>query len=73
MAEDKIKQIKTLIESNIFSEEITHALWYAIDCMRYTDEITGLNNCNTCKHKDSCSHSPRIGEITRINCFLYEK
>ena len=28
------------------------------------------NNCNTCKRK--CEHRPELGEIVRVNCFMWE-
>ena len=28
------------------------------------------NNCNTCKRK--CEHRPRLGEVVRVNCFMWD-
>ena len=29
-------------------------------------------NCNTCERKN-CEHRPQLGELVRVNCFMWEK
>ena len=36
------------------------------------EEISKLNNCNTCR-ADKCPYRPKWGERVRINCPLYIK
>ncbi|MCR5566007.1 MAG: hypothetical protein K6F61_04085 [Clostridiales bacterium] len=28
------------------------------------------NNCNTCKRQ--CEHRPELGDVVRVNCFMWE-
>ena len=40
-------------------------------CLRYTDQMIGLPDCNTCK-KGNCEYRPGWGEPVRVNCFMWE-
>lgn len=34
--------------------------------------ISNLTDCNTCSSKKDCPHAPKLGEMTRINCYLWK-
>ena len=54
-------------------EEIVKALYRVADCIRFTEMIGKLNNCNDCGKKNTCEHRPEWGQTVRYNCFEWEE
>lgn len=55
------------------SESFTEMLLYAVDCIRYTEQISALHDCNDCGDMRNCKYCPKPGEFTRINCPLWKE
>lgn len=55
------------------SKEIRQALTIISDSLWLAENIEDLPNCNNCRHKDDCPYCPKAGEMSRINCFAWEK
>ena len=53
------------------AEEFARMLRHAADCITYTNKVTSFHDCNDCGKKD-CKYRPKLGEMTRINCPLWE-
>ena len=57
------------IEQN--AEEFARMLNYVADCITYTHKVQSYKDCNTCKDR-KCKYRPKLGEMTRINCFAWK-
>lgn len=54
------------------AKKITRMLLYVVDCINYYQTMSSCNDCNDCGKKLKCEYEPKAGEITRINCPLWE-
>lgn len=54
-------------------EDFTRMLYYAADCIRYTERLRKYHDCNDCANRKECRYVPEIGEMTRINCFAWKE
>ena len=43
----------------------------AISALMFTEKIAKLHNCNDCRIKYICPHSPNWGDTVRYNCFRW--
>ena len=48
--------------------DLSNILYRIADIIRAYEEISELNNCNTCGRKN-CQNKPIAGQMIRINCF----
>ena len=54
------------------AKKFARMLLYLVDCINYYQTMSSCNNCNDCGKKLKCEYEPKAGEITRINCPLWE-
>lgn len=47
-------------------------LYKLLQCRSHSEAVSKMPNCNTCRLQRKCPHVPRIGELVRINCHLWE-
>lgn len=53
------------------NRDIANILYKLADIVRVYDEIMSLHDCNDCEKKD-CQYKPKLGQMVRINCPLWE-
>lgn len=53
------------------NQDIRSLCYRIIDLIDYTDMISKLHDCNDCKAKKDCPKAPKLGQMTRINCFAW--
>lgn len=53
------------------NQDIRSLCYRIIDLIDYTDRISKLHDCNDCKAKKDCPNVPKLGQMTRINCFAW--
>lgn len=46
---------------------------YELSCLKLLTEILSSGDCNVCKKIKDCEHVPKIGQISRFNCPMFEK
>jgi len=51
--------------------DLAQMFYEVSQCLRYTDQMIKLPDCNTCK-KGNCEYRPGWGEPVRVNCFMWE-
>ena len=45
---------------------------YLLDSLRALRNIWELNDCNKCTKKRTCKYVPKVGQMVRYNCPLFE-
>lgn len=54
------------------AREFARMLLYVVNCINYYSRVSSYNDCNNCGKNPGCEYLPRLGEMTRINCPLWE-
>ena len=44
-------------------------LTYAQSCLVFTETMKKQHDCNDCLAKKDCQYAPKLGQVTRINCY----
>ena len=53
--------------------QIKDILRYLLSCVEHAEQLGEMHDCNDCKRQSHCAHVPKIGESSRINCFLWRE
>lgn len=67
------KELLYAVENSIpLLFENKDTLYKLLQCKSHSEAVSKMPNCNTCRLQRKCPHVPRIGELVRINCHLWE-